>query len=204
MNLSELEELYDKDYFVGRIKSNYNDYYYCKDALENMGSMIEEYMPRFDSLFDAGCAYGHLIGYFRYKVRKVTGCDCSKWAVFFCEEAYQASIDDIPEEDNSYDVVTCFEVLEHIPEQYVDKVISELYRVAKKYVVVIVAVKGWPNPPSDEVDLDVTHHTMKSIDWWNDKFSKYRICQDLIDRFDSDNCSIGMKWTGRFFVLEKE
>lgn len=43
-------------------------------------------------------------------------------------------------EDNSFDVVVCFEVLEHLPYGVYEKAIQEIQRVAKSYIIV-----GVPN-----------------------------------------------------------
>ena len=40
---------------------------------------------------------------------------------------------DIPLEDNSVDLITSFDVLEHIHPDYIEKTITEVKRVAKKY-----------------------------------------------------------------------
>lgn len=45
------------------------------------------------------------------------------------------SVNNIPLPDNSFDVVLCAEVLEHLPFEKFEKCLSELRRVAGKYVV---------------------------------------------------------------------
>lgn len=203
MDLDALDDLYDRDYFVGKIKSNYDNYSWCEEVICDLGSMIEQYVPKFDSLFDAGCAYGHLIRYFKNKISKVSGCDCSRWALNFCKEAYLASIDSLPEEDNSFDLVTCFEVMEHIPEEYVDKVLSELYRVSREYVIMTLAYEGYRDPQAGS-DSDSTHCTMKPGDWWIEKLSRYEIDYDLMFVLSNDPRSSRMGWSGRFIVIRKE
>ena len=58
--------------------------------------------------------------------------------------AYNQNICDQPFPDNSFDVVTLLEVLEHIPE--VGKAVAAAVKMAKKYVVVSVPSKEDDNP----------------------------------------------------------
>lgn len=58
--------------------------------------------------------------------------------------AYNKNICDQPFPDNSFDVVTLLEVLEHISE--VDKAVAAAVKMAKKYVVVSVPSKEDDNP----------------------------------------------------------
>jgi len=52
-----------------------------------------------------------------------------------------ANIEKIPLEDNSFDVVCVFEVLEHLPFEKFPEVLKELKRVSKKYI--IMSVPHW-------------------------------------------------------------
>ena len=47
-----------------------------------------------------------------------------------------ASVTDIPCPDNSYDVVACFEVLEHLPFEQFGKAMEELKRVTKSHAII--------------------------------------------------------------------
>lgn len=58
---------------------------------------------------------------------------------------YVASVLDLPFDDNSFDLVVCFQVLEHINYEEFSKALSELYRVDRHYVVLSLpdARKVW-------------------------------------------------------------
>lgn len=48
------------------------------------------------------------------------------------------SVLDIPLANNSFEIVACYEVLEHLPFENFDKGLSEMFRVSKKYAVLSV------------------------------------------------------------------
>lgn len=48
---------------------------------------------------------------------------------------YIGSVLSIPFRDNSFDVVACYELLEHLPYESVPKAFSEISRVSKQYVI---------------------------------------------------------------------
>jgi len=77
-------------------------------------------------------------------------------------EVIEGDVADIPFEDSSFDVVYCSDVLEHLPEWKVDKAISEIYRVTKKYFYGTI---------SDHIDVNKKFHlTVKPYSWWKNKF----------------------------------
>jgi len=45
------------------------------------------------------------------------------------------SVLDIPFSDEAFDVVSCYELLEHLPYENFDKAISEIFRVSKSYAL---------------------------------------------------------------------
>lgn len=78
-------------------------------------------------------------GVFRYYIR--THTDISYKALDIADDLHPdivAEITNIPCDENEFDVVCCFEVLEHLPYDEVPKALAELTRVAKRAVVLSV------------------------------------------------------------------
>lgn len=76
----------------------------------------------------------------------------------------------------SFDLVTSFSVLEHMPEEYIIPSIEEIVRLTKKDAVVMVA---WNEDKSFNMNL---HMTIKNQDWWENKFKKYFKFMDIIKK----------------------
>ena len=93
------------------------------------------------TLLDVGCGNGIFLNYLN-EARpdlELRGVDRSHTALTHVKvKKSQASITDLPFEDNSFDAVTCLEVLEHIPVPDYKKAISELARISKKYLIISV------------------------------------------------------------------
>lgn len=110
----------------------------------------------FDSLLDVGSGRGVFLLPFmeEFPQVQITSLDLLDKRVTFLNElaaggysqltAFNKNICDHPFSENSFDVVTLLEVLEHIPE--VDKAVAAAVKMARKYVVVSVPSKPDDNP----------------------------------------------------------
>ena len=98
------------------------------------------------SFLDAGCGEGFVARRVIDAVPGIslTGCDVSQTALEIAAAAnpegrfVAGSVVDLPFPDRSFDVVGCFEVLEHLPDDLPRKALSELSRVARQAVVLSV------------------------------------------------------------------
>lgn len=176
MSLSKLSKIYNEDYFERGIEkkvSNYAGYswerlgFYFRETAKHI---VDKFNPK--TVLDAGCAKGYLVYALRQLGVDACGIDASEYAVSQALEEVkdrikQGLIQKLPYKDNQFDVVICFDVMEHIPEDEVDKVLSEFVRVAKKYVVIRVPTRHEVN------DLDRHHETVKPKNWWEKKLSKH-------------------------------
>lgn len=94
--------------------------------------LVQELKP--NSVLEVGIGNKTVSEYLKRSGIKVDTCDFNKEL----EPDYVGDIRDLPLKNNSYEVVLACEVLEHIPWSDVDKALSELHRVSKKYVVISI------------------------------------------------------------------
>jgi SAM-dependent methyltransferase len=100
------------------------------------------------SLLDAGCGEGETLARLGSALpRRVAAVDIDRDAVAFAAKRFpevevtRHSIDRLPFEDDSFDLVLCLEVLEHLPAP--DAALAELARVSRSHVVVSVPHEPW-------------------------------------------------------------
>lgn len=100
------------------------------------------------SILDVGCGEGFTLNKLQEQGigKKLEGIEYQKRAIALGKKQYpklvikQGSIYDLPYKANSFDLVLCTEVLEHMDDP--KKALSELVRVSKKYLLLSV-----PNEP---------------------------------------------------------
>src|SRR3989442_799051 len=90
------------------------------------------------SVLDVGCGAGEFLRWLPDSYWKV-GLDFSYEALIRAgSRTIQGSIGALPFASFSFDLVTCFEVLEHLPHQTFPDAVHELERVGRKYIIVSV------------------------------------------------------------------
>jgi 2-polyprenyl-3-methyl-5-hydroxy-6-metoxy-1,4-benzoquinol methylase len=101
-----------------------------------------------DSVLDAGCGEGETFARLGAALPTRAGAvDIDAKAVAFTAERFpsidvaQHSLDDLPFDDDAFDLVLCLEVLEHIPDPA--SALRELARVAGSRLVVSVPHEPW-------------------------------------------------------------
>lgn len=72
--------------------------------------------------------------------------------------------------DNTFDLVTCFDVLEHLDESDVQAFAAEINRVTKPGGTLMCSVALRPASAIDRFG-DNVHRTVKPLDWWLDILS---------------------------------
>lgn len=110
---------------------------------ERIDEVIKIIPPDTRSVLDVGCGNGFfvntLVNTFSNRFDSVIALDPSEEALKYVEaEKLDGSIANLPFEDESFDLLTSLEVLEHLPQEDFKRGIFELQRVSKKYILITV------------------------------------------------------------------
>jgi 2-polyprenyl-3-methyl-5-hydroxy-6-metoxy-1,4-benzoquinol methylase len=126
---SDHSDLFDSAYYrsgCGPIPYERNDHW-----LNFFGSIAEHLIRSLGcrTVFDAGCAMGFLVEAFWDRGVEARGIDVSRYAIAqvrrdiqkYCRQG--SLVDSI---DGKYDLLTCIEVLEHLPPEEAEKAIASI------------------------------------------------------------------------------
>jgi len=112
----------------------------------------------------------------------------------------------MPFEENSFDLVLCAEVLEHIPFKHFRKAISEICRVTRKYAVITLPRTSSATKPITKnlilkrIGYPLPHYW--EIDWLGTPYSKVK--RIISERFEVlDDYRFKQKPNHHFFILSK-
>lgn len=182
MNLRTADLQYGKDYWdsldsgAGYVDSPmWEDLALITKEILYYGSNGED-LSSTHNLLDMGCAHGYLVRHLRRRGVEAWGADISAYALD------NAPKDAAPylwqfdlTEDNAgvipghpFDRLTCYETLEHIPEEQVERALWSLFECLKPGGVGLLTIctddrPGWESDP--------THVTIRPRAWWADRLA---------------------------------
>ena len=121
------------------------------------------------SWLDIGCGHNTLIKHIKLYLDDAWGVD------FACPSADQnCDMLDLPFADNRWDIVSAFDVMEHLLPEQVDTGLSEMARVGKRFVFTISYYKALM-----EINGKNAHPTVWSADKWIAKIEQYGTIDDM-------------------------
>jgi SAM-dependent methyltransferase len=121
-------------------------------------TIVREFHP--SSVLDAGCAMGFLVEGLRKRGVEASGIDVSEYAISQVHEsvAEHCRVASLTEPlPGRYDLVTCIEVLEHIPPEQADHAIANLCAASDRLVI--------STSPSDYAEP--THLNVQPPEFWS-------------------------------------
>ena len=121
------------------------------------------------SWLDIGCGHNTLIKHIKLYLDDAWGVD------FACPSADQnCDMLDLPFADNRWDIVSAFDVMEHLLTEQIDTGLSEMARVGNRYVFTISYYKALM-----EINGKNAHPTVWSADKWIAKIEQYGTINDM-------------------------
>jgi len=166
---------------------------YPKDTTYKMGKlrMIEakkalQEQPYRGSYLDVGCGRGEMLDYAKALGFSVVHGTEVVPELEIMGMVTMASVDNLPFNTNWFQVVSMFDVIEHLNEFDLIPACNELQRVASDRVIITAS-----NVPSIEDGVDL-HITKKSYEEW-DEFFQGIFCGDVEWRKDL-SCRINETW----------
>lgn len=170
--LDAVSKFYDGDYYAASCGLPYRrDEKHWVDFFSNVaGKVVETLEP--ETVLDVGCAIGMFVEALRNQGVDAQGIDISRWAIDqvppelrpFCRVG---SITD--ELDGHFDLITCFEVLEHLPPSLAAESVSNLCRHADTILF---------SSTPDDFD-EPTHLNVEAGGYWARLFHRQGFLRDV-------------------------
>jgi 2-polyprenyl-3-methyl-5-hydroxy-6-metoxy-1,4-benzoquinol methylase len=182
--------IYNKNYFSGK-----NSFFYkfgYKDSpliWKSRFDILLRYKNK-GRLLDVGCALGFMLSHYS-RYFKVYGIDCSKYAINTAKKNVKKGIFRVhnaersfPFKNNFFDVVTCFDVIEHL--EHTDSLIENIYNVLKHGGIFVLIT---PN-----------YNTLRKLifhfpDKMEHHISLYHV-DDIIEKLEKNNFEVLESFTG--------
>ena len=207
-----MKYIFDENYYENGIKmgiSGYENYKWLPTrSIPEAISICENI--EFTSVLDFGCAKGFLVHALSLISNKeIYGVDISQYALKNALPQIKNKLyyldTDLDKMNLNVDLLIAKDVLEHIPEEEIDKIFSSFYKVCNKAFLVI------PLGDNDsfrirEYEIDKTHITKKDEEWWINKIKKSGF---KLKSFSYSFGNVKEKWTSTykygngFFLIEK-
>jgi SAM-dependent methyltransferase len=169
---------FGRDYFDNPdLGIGYGKYAYDGRYADVAKKMREYYgLKPGDSVLELGCAKGFLLVEFQKLGMKVAGIDASEYAVEHAHPDLKGLVQRgdaaaLPFADKSFQLIVSKEMLPHIPEDQVAKVLQECMRVSTGPIFFEIQCGTTEKECAYMKQWDPTHLTIHPPAWWNALFA---------------------------------
>lgn len=167
-----LNRILSNDQIIRKEALKYDYYFGVEKKISNVGYRFgvdkAANLLDFKSVLDVGCGNGFSVSEFIKRGYEAKGTDISKYVVEHpIPELHgkhvlvTAPASALPFSDNSFDLVFCTDVMEHIPEKEVKPSIREMARVARRHLFFTISI----HESSSHNTLEY-HTTLRPRSWW--------------------------------------
>ena len=173
---------YTEDYYERGVELGISGYSHYRWIPELTVPLAMTYIDKLGitrehKVLDFGSAKGFTVKALRLLYRQAWGCDISSYAINSADNDTRKFLNIATEGDTvpfdfTFDFIISKDIFEHIPEDSIDTVLSDLRGYGKKLFAIV--------PLGDEngkfvipaYELDKTHVLIKDKDWWIKTFEK--------------------------------
>jgi len=158
------KDFFDSNYWEKYWKDRFNVTPSLDNKVANRESnkklnYLKRYVFPVENALDVGCGYGFLVNKLREEKVDAYGIDVSTAAVARSPVKKFLKVMDVKSNDsNKFELVTCFDLLEHLFIEEIFKAVKQINRVASKYILIRLPVLAWND------DRDVNDFSYKSLD----------------------------------------
>lgn len=147
------QEQFNHEYYGGGARGGFTRYDWNDPEQQKQLELkwdVCRWNSDYNSILFVGCAKGFEVRYFQEHGKDAHGVDISQYAIENCEKSvnhlchrFDGMNISIP--DNSVDMVAAFDVLTLVPSEMLEKLTSEIVRVARHKILIRTIVKNWRN-----------------------------------------------------------
>lgn len=171
----EVARRFDQNFFDGERKFGYGGYNYDPRFWTQVVKDFRDYYNLKDGskILDIGCGKGFMV-YDFLKLNpnlEILGIDISNYAIKNCKEEVRqnlkiASCDDLPFEDNTFDLVISINTIHNLDKDGCGKSLREINRVSKKNKFIIVDAYRNDEEKKKMFAWNLTAKTIMHVDEW--------------------------------------
>tara|TARA_B100000780_G_scaffold276361_1_gene244781 strand:+ start:2554 stop:3192 length:639 start_codon:yes stop_codon:yes gene_type:complete len=190
-------EVFNEDYYEDGVRkrvSAYEQYRWMPErSIREASSIINNI--EFKNVLDFGCAKGFMVHALRLLGKEAFGVDVSEYAVEKCHpkvKDYVSKIEAVEDIKGGWDLIIAKDVLEHIPKDEILSVLKSL-RARCKSIFVAVPLGDGERYRIREYEMDITHVTRESEEWWLTTIVEAGF---KIKYFDYEYGHLKENWTG--------